>query len=188
MAVRAAHLALRNLGSNGRPAEGRPEQPRDFAVLVRRVGVIEVQHERIGFATVHTRVLAKIRQEPLMHIAPDLPIALECLPDVIVAVLRVVLTRVATAALVTVDLTPSNRFLFEIELGVLEFPRTPRAHFRHRTSVQQRPSRAAPILGARESGQSQPLVLIERLGLAARAPGVRPARRWASLVRCAWSA
>jgi hypothetical protein len=51
MAVRAADLALRHLGIDGRQAVAPPRELRDAPAL--RADMIEVEDDRVAFAAVH---------------------------------------------------------------------------------------------------------------------------------------
>jgi hypothetical protein len=55
--VRAAHVALGDLGSDGVPTGGVPDELAHFYALQLRVTVVELEHEWIVLAAIHAAVL-----------------------------------------------------------------------------------------------------------------------------------
>ena len=94
MTVRAADETLVNLGLDSTPRNSAPEQNRDFCGLQRRIGVVELQDDRILLLAVDARVDPQEFEQPTPNIGPFGQIPRVRLARVVGRVLKVVLAQI----------------------------------------------------------------------------------------------
>jgi hypothetical protein len=66
MTVCATNHAFRNLGRYFTPRARRPQHHRDVSKFLASLNMVEIQHDRIGFAAVHTGVGAEIQEDTVL--------------------------------------------------------------------------------------------------------------------------
>src|SRR5579884_1511534 len=93
--VGAAHRALADLGQDALPGDAAPQQVANVVRLLGAVIVVKLQHHRVAFATIHTRMVAQIRQQVGAIAAPLSRVLLPGAGPIGVAMARVVVPKVA---------------------------------------------------------------------------------------------